>query len=1714
MTEPKSIFFQLHERLQHAILHRLRWRSLRPVQEMTVKAVRDGLNTIVLAPTAGGKTEAAMFGVLDGLLRKRAGGLGALYLSPLRALLNNQELRLQNLTRMVGFDAFKWHGDVSASAKARFMKSPDTLLMTTPESLQVILMTQRYDQHALFASLKYVIVDEIHGFAGDDRGDHLLALLERLATFNNDFQRIGLSATVGNPEELVHWLQGSSTRDGTVVSPPSPRQKKIIQIIPLPEKMEAESTAALLARGKKTLLFADSRAKVEKMKAGLQAAGIRAFPHHGSLSRELRETSEEAFREGRNCSIICTSTMELGLDVGDLDMVLQLEAPNTVSAFLQRLGRTGRRPGSTARMTFLCTRTESFLIACGLLSLALKRWVEPVQLSRASYPIYVHQVLASVIAQAGASRKDLLRGNGAPYCFSDVSMEDRERILDEMLEQEVLSKVDSLYLIGPEGERRFGYSNFMNLYSVFETPPLMSVRTTANKEIGQLETWFVQSNEESACFLLGGQAWQIVRVDWRRGFIVVKPAPKGAVPTWMGQPVLLGKELCLAVRDLLRANDDPVYLGERGLRELARIRDEWAETVESPHLTFLPAGASTLLYTYAGGRVNNVIGRFHHFRTGQKVTVDNFFIRTAGSASELIESVDALAAGRLDSSTLESMLGGLNQSRLSKFQSCLPADLEAKFLLSRLFDEEGAREVCASFGGEEVRPVEQIAPQAPDVAYEPPVRIYESDDPFIRQLFDLAQRERTATKWVFVPNAKMKHTLAERLVRQGCDWVNFRFTTPFELALELAAPELLSEGVDPVPEGLGPPLVMQLLHSLPSRIPRYFRSLEQQSGVIDCLWSAVWELRMAGIRSTELACPNEKLEEFAALYKAYEDYLVSSGLGDRATVLLRALELESPVSQDDIFLEMPSVPWTPLEREWLDSLHGRRELSWCHTSPIPRRYGHLCPQREPVTLKHVADRSLLRLLRGDDAAREPSFDNTLQFFSAGRREAEIQEVLRRIVNNAIPLDEVEIVATARDQLPLFVDKFAQLEIPVTFNNGVTLLSTRTAQTLMGLIQWLESDFAAYHLHRLLLSERLAPPDMSAIKAARMLDRSGAKWGRDTYQHFLDGSKDKAQATLLEWINGLLASVPEVDSENRISVGELCRALEALLEHAKRFHDPLELSADGVLSKFLEEMRSFDALRLTVPEATSLLRKRLSEITCGASRARPGSIHVCSPTEVGLSGRKHTFILGLEEGVMGSTVPECPVLSDHERQSLHPALLLSADRQDEEQFLFLERLSSLEGEVTLSFSARDRATGEQLQPSWLFFAGLRLLYPNIRDFEQMLEVLGDPVGLVPDKDTTAATEAEWWLQSLKGQGHPVAETVRSGYPWLSRGVEASLQRASTKFTRYDGCVPSLAGILVPSEEEPISVSRLQDLASCAFRTFLRRGLALHPLEISPPDPSQWLDAATRGTLLHDIFADYYIALHGQDRKPDRNTDLLLLEELLEHRLDLLTRTNPCASDAVRAAEISRVRSDLENFLSLEAANDERRRPVGFEVGFGLPGSANETSPKVQDEFGTEQAVTLRLTDDLTLSFCGRIDRIDEVEGGIEVIDYKTGGRLSRARGLEYDGGRLIQHAVYALVAEKLLNSQVVHTSYYFPIKGAARAWLRFKRPGNRELATVLAYLLQPLEEGTFPQTSDNRTCGYCDYRTACTSRKDNLVRATLQDESNQELEWRRRLDEIQ
>jgi ATP-dependent Lhr-like helicase len=682
----RSVFHDLHPELRRAIAEGAGWRELRPIQELSIAALLGGDDCLILAPTAGGKTEAALIPILQMLLCSRRAGLQVLYLCPLKALLNNQLPRLEQWARWVGMGVFLWHGDIGPSARQNFVRHPCEILMTTPESLEVLLTASGPKGRGdLWSGLRLVVVDEIHAFAGEERGDHLLCLLERLAE-RRPYQRVGLSATIGNPQTLLTWMQGSSRRPGQVVDPGRQKGKKLLEVHPWAEEHHRHLQVARLTATGKSLVFVDSRRKAEELSQALESGGQRCFLHHASLSVDTRLHSEQAFQQSAQACIVATSTMELGLDVGDLDRVVQVHSPSTVASLLQRLGRSGRRL-RPAHMAFVTDEHWSFLQTCSLLHLAMQGYVEPLQPSQRSLAIYAQQALARVVAEGGLSEMRLLEPSRA-YPFRELTSQEKQEVLDHLCHTQLLQRADGRLVLGEHSERRLGGSAFRELYSVFSSAQQYQVVTSGGRAVGQLDAWFAWSllRQSQASFALGGSHWVVLDIDKASSSVIVEAAAAGSLPQWHGPPRLLGERLCQAMRGLLTEDQGLPFLDSKGQRLLQSLRDLWQPVLQQAPVNLQVRAQGFRLFTFAGGRINQTLALLWEQVHGLRPTFNNFYLHFGEDYGDL-ESV----MRRLQDPQPIDLGQLLPPLQLGKFQQFLPPHLEQRYRAERLLDIEGAR---------------------------------------------------------------------------------------------------------------------------------------------------------------------------------------------------------------------------------------------------------------------------------------------------------------------------------------------------------------------------------------------------------------------------------------------------------------------------------------------------------------------------------------------------------------------------------------------------------------------------------------------------------------------------------------------------------------------------------------------------------------------------------------------------------------------------------------------------------------------------------------------------------------------------------------------------------------------------------------------------------------------------------------------------------------
>ncbi len=692
-----TAFDRLHPALQHQIVNSLGWRVLRPFQEAVIEPVLAGRHLLILAPTAGGKTEAAFFPVLSRMLTEDWRGLSVLYVCPIKALLNNLDVRLSRYSTLLGRRSALWHGDVPAREKKAILREPPDCLLTTPESLEVLLVSPKSEARSLFAGLRVVIVDEVHAFAGDDRGWHLLALLSRIERLcGREFQRIGLSATVGNPEELLNWLAGASTGVRQVCRPPTTAATTAdVKLDHVGSLHNAAVVISRLHRGEKRLVFVDSRSRAEQLAGELRALEVAVFVTHSSLSPDERRQTEEAFVARDDCVIVATSVLELGVDVGDLDRVIQIDAPTTVSGFLQRMGRTGRRSDTSRNCLFLSTGDDALLRAAALIQLWSSGYVEPVVPPPEPYHILAQQLMALMLQERGVGRRDWRSWLAGVTVFARMPVERIDEVVDWMLAEGILFEEEGLLWFGRAGEKAFGHKNFLELFAVFTSPPLFVVRH-GRRELGFVDqTTFLSRQEGPRVLLLGGRSWRVTHLDWNKKIAQVESTDATGRSRWRGEGPPLAFALCQVMRLLLSGEDENVspHWSRRTRERFTELREEHA---------FLSAAGTTLRlqprliewWTFAGTRANATLAselsrlcRGRIDQNGLTITLEGAEGLSAveQAVRELAERGAAALAPTID----EAAVAGL------KFSECLPPAIAVETLTSRLRDPVAVREVLA-----------------------------------------------------------------------------------------------------------------------------------------------------------------------------------------------------------------------------------------------------------------------------------------------------------------------------------------------------------------------------------------------------------------------------------------------------------------------------------------------------------------------------------------------------------------------------------------------------------------------------------------------------------------------------------------------------------------------------------------------------------------------------------------------------------------------------------------------------------------------------------------------------------------------------------------------------------------------------------------------------------------------------------------------------------
>jgi ATP-dependent Lhr-like helicase len=721
MSENASASFDLLDQRIQRWIWTEQWSELHDVQERAIPAILQANHDVIIAAaTAAGKTEAAFLPILTRMLLADAAGNLCLYISPLKALINDQFGRLESLCETLDIPVWPWHGDISSSRKARFFKKPTGVLLITPESLEAMLCNRGAQIPQLFSNLAYVVVDELHAFIGTERGKQLQSLMQRIdAAIGRKAPRIGLSATLGVMRLAADYLRPRAGAAVDIIESKenkgdiqimikayldlAPRQHQAAaasqaepsQVEPSqvePSQAEASITAHLFhtLRGSNNLVFPNSRNRVEQYTYNLRRMSEDAnvpnefWPHHGSLSREIREETEAALKNReRHTTAICTNTLELGIDIGAIKSIAQIGSPPSVASLRQRLGRSGRRHGEPAilrgyvieqelneRSELMTQLRESLFELCAMVSLLLfDKWCEPPKTDGLHLSTCIQQLLALIAQKGGISAADAHRMLCADGPFDSLQRDDFIALLRHLGQQGLIQQdASGILLHGPKGELMVNHYSF---YAAFASEEQFRV-VTNHQTLGSLP---ISSAISVGDFILfAARTWRIEQIDEEGKTIHVSKTVSGRPPVFNSGRSGIHDRVRQRMRALYRSTDPIAFADGTATRLIKEGRETYQRHALDSRILF-SSGNNLLLFTWLGDRANAAIVAMLKLK-GYSAAAVGPAVEISGSHASETRVADYLAElARQPPPSAEILLSNAHNLQMEKWDAALPPAL-------------------------------------------------------------------------------------------------------------------------------------------------------------------------------------------------------------------------------------------------------------------------------------------------------------------------------------------------------------------------------------------------------------------------------------------------------------------------------------------------------------------------------------------------------------------------------------------------------------------------------------------------------------------------------------------------------------------------------------------------------------------------------------------------------------------------------------------------------------------------------------------------------------------------------------------------------------------------------------------------------------------------------------------------------------------------------
>ncbi|MGJ7913024.1 PD-(D/E)XK nuclease family protein [Neobacillus sp. LXY-1] len=948
----------------------------------------------------------------------------------------------------------------------------------------------------------------------------------------------------------------------------------------------------------------------------------------------------------------------------------------------------------------------------------------------------------------------------------------------------------------------------------------------------------------------------------------------------------------------------------------------------------------------------------------------------------------------------------------------------------------------------------------------------------LAELNQICTKNPFKEKIIIVDNHAIGEQINQAFVKVGYSAINLKFKTVLDLAknvLELKSNRYWKS----LDHTIGVHFTYTILKQLKETgALQYFSGMEITPSFSHAIFSTIQTLRLSGYTKNTFNqnafISLEKAADLIEIMGEFEDILKVNQLFDRADILNHALEF-ARIETEKLFILQSNLQLFHLEEQLLAKMLPESTTKL----PLAPVLGIDLPEGTSLSSIRWGEQTPLSYLYQQDGAQKAE---NVRIFTSKTEELEVKQILAQIKTSTTPLDESVVYYTSPDDYStLFFHLSQKIDLPVTFGEGLSVSFSRPGRLVSGLINWIQSNYSVQELLNLLNEGLLelgeAVPTKSRI--AKILRDLQVGWSQDRYLSLinaeieqLDGDEMRVSEliALKRWLSGIFKKLPpyqtNMDYKNCLS------GIAYVLTNHSKTNSALDEMSKTSLIEEIEKISAFADETLPAYDVFEKVKDLLLSIRVNQSRSKPGHLHIDSYKNGLYNSRSNVFVVGLDNKKFPGNSSEDPLLLDQERMEINRDLPLLRDQGKVNLYRLLQLLAHSTGRVFISYCNYDMNDNRVVNPAFIVLQCYRLMTgQQDAEFKQLKTLQSSIIAndIFEDK--------EFWNEKLTNDSTGlVSEGILKHFYPINKGILAEIARHSNHVTEFDGVVHLNVDHHDPrlNPDKTMSAGRLETLAKCPYSYFLKEVLRVKPVEEISFDAHKWLDPATRGSLLHSIFEQFYKGLAQGKVKPNYALHLdqliILATGLIEQQREIL----PPPNERVYIRELNDLLECCKIFLKEEERHSEDYQPLHFEYSFGL-----------EDR---EPAVIKLPSGEVKIA--GIVDRVDQSKDGFyHIIDYKTGSTYGYKKNGAFNGGRQLQHMIYALAIEQHLGideGSVTESSYYFPtVKGMAERYIRKQDKTLRTNGTeILEKLIDLIRNGQFEMTDDANDCKYCEFKLVC------------------------------